>query len=540
MVFGLGQFNPTIGDVAGNQKRILEMAHQAAQAGVRLLVFPELSLVGYPPQDLLDYSGFVDEIRAHLDALAAQMPVAALVGFVERNPSREGKPFFNSAALLRGGRVEAVYRKRLLPSYDVFDDERYFEPGQEVLVFDHEGVRFGVTICEDIWNHPDFSKRGYAAHPLREMREKDVEWVVNLSASPFHLGKPETRKRMLEGIVQRHGMGVLFCNQVGGNDDLIFDGASLAIAPDGKWCAQAPAFESRLVVFEKDKPTLSPWPASPAQWTGEALTLGLRDFIHKSGAQKVCLGLSGGVDSSVVASLAVRALGAENVKGVLLPSGFTSGASNEDALALAKSLGIQTVTLPIEGLFTAAKKTLADQRVMLPALGEENLQPRLRMLLLMAVSASDGSVVLNTANKSELAAGYATLYGDTLGAVGVLGDLTKAQVYELARWLNTQGAGIPERVLQRAPSAELRPDQKDEDSLPPYPVLDRMVSSAVENQAIESDWRQIGASAEQAALFSRLYRQSEYKRRQFPPILRVSTRAFGRGRRIPLAARRPF
>jgi len=539
VILALGQINPTIGDCAGNARKILEAAVQAHKAGAGVVVFPELALTGYPPQDLLDSPVFVAEMASCLQALVAQLPpVVALVGFVERNPRHQGKPFHNAAALIRGGKIEAVYRKQLLPSYDVFDDERYFEPGDAPLVFEAGGLRFAVTICEDIWNHAGFAPRAYARDPLEGIGK--VDWVLNLSASPFHLGKPALRRELATPICQKLGAGLALCNQVGANDDLIFDGSSFAVGCGGEAVAQGRSFTPDLVVWDTAHPVPAPLPPKPdAQWLAEALALGIRDYVHKSGAARVCLGLSGGVDSSVVAALAVRALGAEQVKGVLLPTRFTSGASGEDALALASALGISTQTFPIEDLFQQSLQTLTQGGVSPEGLIAENLQPRLRMALLMAVSNAEGSLLLNTSNKSELAAGYSTLYGDTAGALGVLGDLLKGQVYELAAWLNTQGAGIPQRVLDRPPSAELRPDQRDEDSLPPYALLDPMVRASVEAQAgLEALAGALPRA--QAEQYLKLYRQSEYKRRQFPPVLRVSPRAFGRGRRIPLAARKPL
>lgn len=542
MKFALGQINPTIGDVTGNTEKIRSCIERAAACGARLVVFPELALTGYPPQDLLDSPALVEKNLFALEQLAACAPqVAVVVGFVDRNPSPVGRPFFNAAALLREGKIEAVYHKILLPSYDVFDDERYFESGKQPFVFELEGLRFTVTICEDLWPN-DFLPRHYTANPLQSIRELRCDWVVNLSASPFSSGKPEIRQAVFERAIASTGASLIFCNQVGANDDLIFDGGSAVVEKQGLHATYAASFAEDLLVWEaSDLKRASLAKPAPVEEISSALVLGIRDYVAKTHGAGVCLGLSGGIDSSVVAALAVKALGADRVRGILLPTRFTSAASNEDALGLAAHLKIRTTTLPIDALYESTSKLLKDGLgSALASLTLENIQPRLRMVLLMAVANEENLLLLNTSNKSELAAGYATLYGDSAGALAVLGDVTKDRVYALAEFLNRGGAGIPRRAIDRAPSAELKEGQKDEDSLPPYPVLDRMVGSVVERSAQQADLIAGGASADQAQKFLKLYRQSEYKRRQFPPILRISSRAFGRGRKIPVASFKPW
>jgi NAD+ synthetase len=533
--FALAQINPLIGDIAGNTEKIRKNIRRASDSGADLVVFPELAITGYSPQDLLDFPAFVQKNEEALHSLAAETGrTAALVGFVAKNSLPTGKPLFNAAALLQEGKLKSIYNKQLLPNYDIFDEDRYFSAGKQPFVFELKGQRLAVTICEDLWAFEGFLGHSYAVQPLLAVREARCDWVVNLSASPFHLGKPEVRKKLFEKVVQFTGAGLVYCNQVGAQDDLVFDGGSCIVDKNGKLQHQAPYFKESLLTQDSPSPSEA---HSSAEWLVHALCLGIRDYVEKTKGKGVCLGLSGGIDSSVVAALAVRALGSDRVQGVLLPTQFTSSASTEDAEILARNLKIAALTLPVQSLYQEAGNVLTTGlQKPLASLSLENLQPRLRMVLLMAVSNERGLLLLNTSNKSELAAGYATLYGDSAGALAVLGDLTKDQVYAVAEFLNSQGAGIPQRVLDRAPSAELREGQKDEDSLPPYSVLDPMVRSAVEGPADGPTLEAQGFPKEAVEKFLSLYRVSEFKRRQFPPILRVSSRAFGRGRRIPVAS----
>ncbi len=542
MKFALGQINPTLGDIVGNTEKICNFVQQGTANGADIIVFPELSITGYPPQDLLDSASLIEKNISAVQKIAQLTSKAAVVvGFIDNNPNPHGKRFFNAAALLRNGRWEATYHKALLPSYDVFDDERFFEPGSKPLIFSHKGERCAVTICEDFW--PDeFLPRAYTANPLSWVQSENCDWLINLSASPFHEGKPAIREQVFKKVMQLTGASIVFCNQVGANDDLIFDGRSAVVEKKPFAISYAKSFAEDLFIFDSNEKN----PRHPSSGANKsdllsALELGVRDYVQKTHGSGVCLGLSGGIDSCVVAAIAVNALGASKVKGLLLPSRFTSSASNEDALSLAKNLNIQTLTLPIDGLCEAASTVLiSGLGKKLSSLTLENIQPRLRMSLLMAVANEENLLLLNTSNKSELATGYSTLYGDSAGALGVLGDVTKDQVYALARELNSLGSGIAKRAIDRPPSAELREDQTDQDSLPPYSHLDPMVRAVVEKNAALSDLLEQGFTQTEASQFLKLYRQSEYKRRQFPPILRVSARAFGRGRKIPVASVKPW
>lgn len=543
MKIALAQMNPKIGDVAYNIRRSVEFIEKAKREGAGLVVFPELSLTGYPPRDLLDFPSLVEANLKGLEVLAAAAKSLTVVcGFVDKNPNASGRPYRNCAALLRDGGVIATYAKHLFPYYDIFDEPRHFEAGTETGIFSWGEWRVGITICEDSWNLPGGVPRPYAEQPLDPLRALKPDLVLNLSASPFDLGKPEKRRALFASVARYVGAPVVFCNQVGANDELIFDGCSLAVTPEGTELVRASAFEEDLVCFSwnRGKPeagSKKEWPTSDAAWLYDALTLGVRDYATKCGIRKLCLGLSGGIDSSVVAAIAVSALGKEAVAGVCLPTRFTSHASLEDAQALASFLGIEFKILPIESLFQHYLASWKEWFHRTPSsLTSENIQPRIRMTLLMAIANEGGRLLLNTSNKSEMATGYATLYGDGAGALCVLGDLTKKQVYELAAHINAPGPIIPQRVLERAPSAELRENQTDQDSLPPYEVLDRMVQASVVEGKDKAALLNEGFSVDEVNQYLRLYAASEYKRRQSPPVLRVSRRAFGMGRRIPIAA----
>ncbi len=534
MKLAVAQINSKIGAFSKQIEKAKHAVAQAKKQGAGLLLLPELFTTGYPPRDLLCYDRFVDANLAVLNDLAKLADgITIVAGFVERNPAKTGKPFFNSAALLRKKKIEAVYRKTLLPYYNIFDEERYFEAGdKDLLTFDQDKTRFAISICEEIWNQPKYLARPYAHDPLASLKKKKVDVLLNLSASPFHVGKPAERLELLKSIATKYKVGVAYCSQVGANDDLIFDGGSVVISKQGKVLASAPAFEEAVVVNDLKTPgRVAKLPKSRTEWIARALELGLSDYTKKIGVSRVILGLSGGIDSAVAACIAVKALGHANVLGILLPSRFTSNDSLADALELGGRLGIETQTISIEPVFTTYERQwLESEGQPLLGVSNENLQPRIRMTWLMAIANKSNRLLLNTSNKSEIAMGYATLYGDSSGALALLGDLVKDDVYRLAEFYNAEENYIPKRIITRPPTAELRPNQKDQDSLPPYATLDRQVQKVVEGMELPpakgKDWE----------TFHRLFGASEYKRRQLPPVLRITSLAFGTGRRMPVAA----
>ena len=545
MKIGLLQINPTIGDLAGNRRLVREAAREAARRGADLAVTPELALTGYPPGDLLLSEGFVSRAWETLDALARELADAppVLVGLPEPNPSTEGRPLFNTAALVSGGRIHQRFRKSLLPTYDVFDEDRYFEAFHDAQVLDIGGLRLGISICEDAWNDRDFWKRRrYHRDPIQELVTAGAGAIVNLSSSPFSVGKHRTREAMLGNIARRHGVPVAYVNQVGGNDDLVFDGRSPIFDAQGACIARGRSFEPDIVVCDlrRDQPIAAPADLDPESEIWRALVLGTRDYARKCGFDRVLLGLSGGIDSALTAAIAAEALGPDRVLGVLMPSPYSSRGSVDDSLALAANLRIETMTLPIADAMQAMDRTLE------PAFAgaardvtEENIQARIRGNVLMAISNKRGALLLTTGNKSELAVGYCTLYGDMSGGLGVIADVPKTMVYRVARWLNqTRGhLVVPEAVLTKAPSAELRPNQTDQDSLPPYDVLDAILERHIESH--ESLEMIVAAGFDQATTerVLRLVRRAEFKRKQAAPGLKVTDRAFGRGWRMPIAAR---
>lgn len=542
MKVGISQINTRVGDVTHNLKLILENITKAKLSGCDLVLFPELSILGYPPRDLIEYSHIIDENLKALEKIKLETTgITVVVGYVERNPSTTGKPFFNSAAVLQDKKLIKNYRKWLLPYYDIFEEERHFESGNEVAVFKVKNRTVALTLCEDLWNEPGFLNRGYEKQPVEALKNQKLDLLLNLSASPFELGKPEIRESLFCLVSKKVNAPVVFCNQVGANDELIFDGTSFVISAEGNQ-VQAKSFEVDLVTWDLEAQTSFTekqiW--NESEWLMEALSLGIRDYLEKTPAQTVCLGLSGGIDSSVAAALAVKALGPQRVFGFALPSRFNASQSLEDAQKLAANLGISFKSLPIEPIFETFKNSLMDNLgEKLKPLTLENIQPRIRMTLLMALANESGHLLLNTSNKSEITAGYATQYGDTAGAIAVLGDLSKRQVYALARQLNSKKEVIPERVITRAPSAELRENQTDQDTLPPYDVLDFIVREHIEKFVPLSEIKGAGVSSEVLQKVSKLNSVSEYKRRQLPPALRVTSKAFGLGRRIPVVGRKP-
>ncbi len=539
MKLALAQINPTVGDLEGNARKVKDFAERAKEHGASVVIFPELTLCGYPPRDLLFRRDFLEEMEDIYRQLREEIrEIAVILGLAAREPERAGLPWQNLAVCFYNGEELARYAKNLLPAYDVYDEPRYFSSPMKVSHFELQGWRLGLTVCEDIWNLPGFVPVHYPFDPLKGLAEMGVRLIVNISASPFHLGKGDLRKKLLASQARRTKAFILYCNQVGANDHLIFDGHSLVFSPEGKLLAEAKDFEEDLLLLDLSRPEGERHLVSSRREESllKALVLGVRDYFRKTGFQGALVGLSGGIDSSVTAAIAARALGAESVLGVLMPSPYTSSESVEDAQALARNLGLRTVSLPISRPFEAMKEILNQGLGREPrGLTQENLQARLRGNFLMALANELGYLVLNTGNKSELAVGYCTLYGDTCGAISVLGDVIKGDVYALAREINREGEIIPERVLRKPPSAELRPDQKDEDDLPPYRLLDPVVRAFVEEGKTAEEILAEGHPEWVVREVLRRLRREEYKRWQFPPTLRVSPQAFGYGWRYPIA-----
>ncbi|MBD1841015.1 NAD+ synthase [Coleofasciculus sp. FACHB-64] len=558
MKIAIAQLNPTIGNLTSNAQHILEAARQATQQGARLLLTPELSLCGYPPRDLLLNPGFVESMATVLQQLAEDLPpnLAVLVGTVDPNPEAHaagGKPLFNSIACLEQGKIQQIFHKRLLPSYDVFDEYRYFEPGLQPNSFTLDNLRIGVTICEDLWNDEEFwGKRSYAVNPIADLAQLGVDLVVNLSASPYSVGKHHLREAMLRHSTVRYRQPSIYINQVGGNDDLIFDGSSFALNHAGEVVCRALRFETDLVLleFDEEKRDLispsatgdnggaAPLAASEDEEIWAALVLGVRDYARKCGFSKVTLGLSGGVDSALVAAIASAALGAENVFGVLMPSPYSSDHSVEDALKLAQKLGIATQTLAIGQLMQGYDQTLEHLFAGTAfGLAEENIQSRIRGNLLMAIANKFGYLLLSTGNKSEMAVGYCTLYGDMNGGLAVIADVPKTRVYSLCNWLNRNGEIIPTNILTKPPSAELKPGQVDQDSLPSYDILDDILQRLIHEHQSTAQIIEAGHDPVVVNKVMQLVARAEFKRRQAPPGLKITDRAFGTGWRMPIASR---
>jgi NAD+ synthase (glutamine-hydrolysing) len=541
MRIGLLQLNQIVGDLDGNAGRIRAGVAQARDCGADLVVTSELALLGYLPRDLLLQRGLVEQSWEVLEELACDLrgAPAVLVGLAEPNEASEGRPLFNSAALLARGEVRKPFRKSLLPTYDVFDEDRYFEPSSDSEVLRLGDTTLGVTICEDIWNDRDFWKRRrYHSDPVEELARAGAQCVINLSASPFSVGKQRLREAMLGQMAARHSLPIIYVNQVGGNDDLVFDGRSCAFDATGKLVARGRGFAEDLVMVDLDPPggriEEDGLVAESEIW--KALVLGTHDYVFKCGFSRVLLGLSGGIDSSVTAAVAAEAVGAENVLGVLMPSPYSSRSSVEDAEELARRLGIRTVVLPIERIMQAFDETLASAFVgRARDVTEENIQARARGNLLMALSNKYGALLLTTGNKSELAVGYCTLYGDMSGGLAVISDVPKTMIYRLAHWLNRQRPLIPASVLTKAPSAELRPNQTDQDSLPPYDLLDEVLARHIEEH---KPAKEIAAEGFDEAVVQRvlhMVRAAEFKRKQAAPGIKVTDRAFGVGWRMPIA-----
>jgi NAD+ synthetase len=540
----LAQINPTVGDFSGNLEKIVAASRRAATLGARLTVFSELAICGYPPADFLEKPSFLARCRTAVDELAAatsEIPTAVLSGVALPAEGETGKPAVNAAVLLEGGHLLLEQHKRLLPFYDVFDEQRYFAASRPQQVVELDGVRLAITICEDAWNDKNFwPRRLYKVDPMEELMRQQPAVHINLSSSPFWHGKRAIRREMLAAIARRDGVPVLMSNQVGGNDSLIFDGSSLALNAHGELIAQAASFEEDLVLVDPfDAPVVLNPEDDDTAAAYRALVLGTRDYVRKCGFRKALVGLSGGIDSSLVACIAADALGAENVLGIGMPGPYSSAGSIDDSRRLAANLGIRYEVIGISGLFSEYTRALKPLFAgMKPDATEENIQARIRGGLLMALSNKFSALVLTTGNKSEMAVGYCTLYGDMVGALAVIGDLVKTRVYAICRWLNRSGEVIPPAVLEKPPSAELRPDQKDTDSLPPYEVLDPILEAYVERyETPEHIALEHGFPLQLVQQAVRLVERSEYKRQQAAPVLKVTSKSFGMGRRFPIAVK---
>jgi NAD+ synthetase len=540
----LAQIDPTVGDFTGNLDKIVAASRRAAALGARLTVFSELAICGYPPADFLEKPSFLARCRSAVDDLAAAtsaLPTAVLAGVALPSVGDTGKSAVNAAVLLDGGRLLLEQHKRLLPFYDVFDEQRYFAPARSQQVVELDGVRLAITICEDAWNDKNFwPRRLYTVDPIEELMRQKPDVHLNLSSSPFWHGKRAIRREMLAAIARRDGVPVLMSNQVGGNDSLIFDGSSLALNARGELIAQCAAFQEDLVVLDPfDAPPIEAAPDDDTEAAYRALVLGTRDYVRKCGFTKVLVALSGGIDSALVAAIATEALGQQNVVGVGMPSPYSSSGSVDDSRQLAANLGIRFEVVGISDLFAGFTHVLEPLFVgTKPDTTEENIQPRIRGTLLMALSNKFSALVLTTGNKSEMAVGYCTLYGDMVGALAVIGDLVKTRVYSVCYWLNRDREVIPPATLEKPPSAELCPGQKDTDSLPPYEVLDPILEAYVERY--ETPERIAEANGFPLALVQqvvRLVERSEYKRQQAAPVLKVTPKSFGMGRRFPIAVK---
>lgn len=540
MRVALVQTDPLIGDFSGNVKKIEEFIQQARGAGCDLVVFPEMALLGYPPRDLLDKPSFVRaSLRSWTQIQEASAGIGVICGAVSENRAALGKPYRNTALFFADGKLLAQAHKRLLPSYDVFDEERYFEPGDHAVTVDFKGERLGITICEDIWNVADYLPRPlYHCDPVLEMRQAGVDLVINISASPYHVGKASWVGDLLRTHALRSKQQIIYVNQVGGNDELIFQGHSMVWDQQGRLAACGADFREDMICYDTKtyRGDFHQGTLDPPEEVVEALVLGLRDYARKTGFQKAVVGLSGGVDSALVACLATLALGREHVLGVGMPGPYNAPESLDDARELAARLGIAFEVVAIDSLFATALDTLAPAFAgMPPDVTEENLQARLRGLILMSLSNKFNRLLLSTGNKSEVSVGYCTLYGDMNGGLAVIGDVPKTLVYEVSRKLNERYRWIPERILTRAPSAELRPNQTDQDTLPPYETLDAILAAYVEKRLPAEEIMAQGWDPDLVRWVIRHVDRNEYKRWQAPPILRVTTKAFGMGRRNPIA-----
>jgi NAD+ synthase (glutamine-hydrolysing) len=540
MKIALAQINTTVGDISGNRDRVLQVMGQAKEKGANIVVFPELCLTGYPPRDLLGLHGFVESnLQALQDIAVRSDQMGVIVGFVDRNPKKEGRSFHNSAAFLAQGKIQAIIHKTLLPTYDVFDEDRYFEKAEDVRLVHFGGRALGISICEDAWNSEDFWSRPlYSTDPIRSQIEKGADILINISASPYEMGKPLFRYQMLQDHVRKHKTPLIYVNLVGGNDDLLFDGTSLAIGKSGNVIAQGQRFSEDLLIVDPDSSEDRGYhDGESIENLFQALVMGTRDYARKCRFRSAVIGLSGGIDSSIVACIAAEALGAANVLGVSMPSMYSAPESYEDARILASNLRVQFEAIPIRPIYEAFQDSLSNVFSGLPQNEtEENLQARIRGTLLMAFSNKFGHLVLSTGNKSELGVGYCTLYGDMVGGLAVISDVPKTMIYRLAAYINRHGEIIPQNTIQRPPTAELKPDQKDQDNLPEYDILDGILKLRIEDRLSIKEIIAQGYERQTVEKVTRMVSSNEYKRRQAAIGLKVTTRAFGPGRRMPIAS----
>jgi len=540
MKIAIAQINPIIGGFSHNVERIRQCADQAIAQSCDLIIFSELVISGYPPQDLVEKKDFVDANIAGLDRMLDTIRgIGVICGLVDHNPADEGKRVCNSAVLFEDGQIRHQVQKRLLPTYDVFDESRYFEPGRESRGFLYKGMKIGLTICEDLWNDKDiFKRRIYHFDPVDAMVKDGAELIVNISASPFHTGKIGFRKNMHSAIAKKYGVPLVYVNQVGGNDSLLFDGLSAVFDRQGRMVARARDFEEDLIVYDtaSDSTVIREVAASETEAVFKALAMGTRDYVTKCGFSKAVIGLSGGIDSALTAAIAVRALGSDNVMTVFMPSAYTSGDNFEDTRRLARNLGVDLETIPIDDIFREFLKDLAPASDNLePGIAEQNIQARIRGTILMAISNARGCLLLSTGNKSELAVGYCTLYGDMSGGLAVISDVPKTMVYDLAHFINRDHIIIPARIISKAPSAELKPDQRDDDDLPPYALLDPILKGYIEDDLSISELVDMGFDRQLVSEIVAKVNRNEYKRYQAAPGLKVTSKAFGYGRRYPIA-----
>ncbi|MBU2520793.1 MAG: NAD+ synthase [Proteobacteria bacterium] len=542
MKIAIAQVNTVIGDFKHNFDRIVYFTNKAKDLLCDLVVFSELVITGYPPRDLLEKKDFIDANLACLEKLVGSIHgIGVVCGFVDKNPNDEGKPLYNAATLFEDGEILHKAYKRLLPTYDVFDERRYFEPGRSFEAFPYKGRRIGLTICEDVWNDKDFfSKRIYHIDPVALIIENGADLLINISASIFHVGKRELRRKMLGAVAKKYSVPIIYANQVGGNDSFIFDGISTVYDENGKLIARGCDFEEDLVVCDLKATEASgdihPVSGSDTESILKALIMGTRDYVKKCGFSKVVVGLSGGIDSALTAYIAVMALGSENVMAAFMPSKYTSADNFEDTEKLAKNIGIELLQIPIDGIFKEFLKFLSpsfNERE--PGITEQNIQARIRGTILMALSNRHGSLLLSTGNKSEMAVGYCTLYGDMSGGLAVISDVPKTLVYELASYINTDKEYIPKKIIEKAPSAELKPGQFDQDDLPSYEILDSILKGYIEDFKSVEELADMGFDRKLVKdVISRIDR-NEYKRHQAAPGLKVTSKAFGYGRRYPIA-----